>query len=68
MKFPKSNEYSSPEGTRENNLKKMAKKNYESPKMDEVKVNVEQDFLTGSTCTADAQAGTGTGTCDPGGE
>lgn len=28
----------------------MAKKNYESPKMDEVKVNVEQDLLSGSNC------------------
>lgn len=36
--------------------KKMAKKNYESPKMDEVKVNVEQDILAGScsggSCTS----------------
>ena len=46
----------------------MAKKNYESPKMDEVKVNVEQDLLAGSTCTADAQSGTGNATCEPGGE
>lgn len=30
----------------------MAKKNYESPKMDEVKVNVEQDILAGSCSVA----------------
>ena len=48
LKFPKSNEYNSPEGTRENNTKEMAKKDYESPKMDEVKVNVEQELLTAS--------------------
>lgn len=44
-------------------LKKMAKKDYKSPKMDEVKVNVEQDLLS-SSCTADAQGGSGTPICD----
>jgi len=57
LKFPKSNEYSSPEGTRENNTQKMAKKNYESPTMKEVKVNIEEELLAisggtgGQTCT-----------------
>lgn len=64
MKFPKSNEYSSPEGTRENNTQKMAKKDYESPEMTEVKVNVEEDLLqisggTGGQTCADASE------CDP---
>lgn len=63
LKFPKSNEYSSPEGTREINIIKMAKKDYKSPKMTEVKVNVEQDLLAGSTCTADVQGGGASGSC-----
>ncbi len=41
MKFPKSNEYNSPEGTRENNTKEMAKKFYKSPKIQEVKLDSE---------------------------
>lgn len=44
----------------------MAKKNYESPKMAEVKVNLDQNFLTGS-CTLDAQGGSGNETCEGGG-
>ena len=45
----------------------MVKKNYESPKMDEVKVNIEQNLLAGSTCTLDAQGGAGNETCEGGG-
>lgn len=41
----------------------MAKKNYKTPKMTEVKVNVEQDLLAGSTCTADVQGGGASGSC-----
>lgn len=41
----------------------MVKKNYVSPKMDELKVNVEQDLLTASTCDALYSAG-GAG-CSP---
>lgn len=65
LKFPKSNEYNSPEGTREIILKKMAKKDYKSPEMKEVKVNVEQDLLAGS-CAAPDGVGTDatTITCD----
>ena len=63
LKFPKSNEYNSPEGTREKNTKEMSKKDYKSPKIDEVKVNVEQDLLAGSTCDALYSAG-GSG-CTP---
>lgn len=57
LKFPKPDEYSSPEGTREIILKKMAKKDYKSPKMKEVKVNIEEELLAisggtgGQTCT-----------------
>ena len=50
-------EYSSPEGTRENNAKEMTKKNYKTPKMKEVKVNVEQKLLAGSACDALYSAG-----------
>ena len=48
LKFPKSNEYNSPEGTRENNTKEMAKKDYKSPEMNEVNVQVESLMQTAS--------------------
>lgn len=55
MKFPKSNEHNSPEGTRENNTKEM-KKDYKSPKMTELKVDSEKLMSVsgsggGSVCT-----------------
>ena len=42
----------------------MAKKEYLSPEMKEVKIS-SQAILSGSICTSDAQGGSSTGTCDP---
>jgi hypothetical protein len=43
----------------------MAKKEYLSPEMKEVKIS-SQAILSGSICTSDAQGGgTGPGACDP---
>ena len=55
LKFPKSNEYSSPEGTREKNTKEMAKKDYKSPKMIEVKV---EENLMSTVSGGNATCGT----------